>query len=86
MSGQSVQPAEEKIVRLDGGVTDVEVNSTRLGESEGEGPAGRHALVIVRTGTTVAPLPCIFAPPPRSRGVRVGKDDICKDTFASQRR
>jgi PAS domain S-box-containing protein len=36
MSGQSVPPAEEKIVRLDGGVTEVEVNSTRLDESEGE--------------------------------------------------
>jgi PAS domain S-box-containing protein len=36
MSGQSVPPAEEKIVRLDGVVTDVEVNSTRLEESAGE--------------------------------------------------
>jgi PAS domain S-box-containing protein len=36
MSGQSVPPAEEKIVRLDGGVTDVEVNSTRLEDSAGE--------------------------------------------------
>ena len=29
MAGESVPPAEEKIVRLDGGVTDVEVNSTQ---------------------------------------------------------
>ena len=36
MAGESVPPAEEKIVRLDGGVTDVEVNSTRLDESPGE--------------------------------------------------
>jgi PAS domain S-box-containing protein len=36
MSGQAVPPAEEKIVRLDGVVTDVEVNSTRLEESAGE--------------------------------------------------
>jgi PAS domain S-box-containing protein len=43
MSGQSVPPAEEKIVRLDGVVTDVEVNSTRLEES-----AGAAIQVIVR--------------------------------------
>jgi PAS domain S-box-containing protein len=36
LAGESVPPAEEKIVRLDGGVTDVEVNSTRLDESPGE--------------------------------------------------
>jgi PAS domain S-box-containing protein len=36
MAGESVPPAEEKIVRMDGGVTDVEVNSTRLDESPGE--------------------------------------------------
>jgi PAS domain S-box-containing protein len=36
LSGHSVPPAEEKIVRLDGGVTDVEVNSTRLEEAEGD--------------------------------------------------
>jgi PAS domain S-box-containing protein len=36
MAGRSVPPAEEKIVRLDGVVTDVEVNSTRLEESAGE--------------------------------------------------
>jgi PAS domain S-box-containing protein len=36
MAGESVPPAEEKIVRLDGGVTDVEVNSARLEESPGE--------------------------------------------------
>ena len=36
MAGESVAPAEEKIVRLDGGVTDVEVNSTRLGDTAGE--------------------------------------------------
>src|SRR5258706_10001036 len=35
MAGLAVPPAEEKIVRLDGGVTEVEVNSTRL-EAEGE--------------------------------------------------
>jgi PAS domain S-box-containing protein len=35
-SGQTVPPAEEQIVRLDGAVTDVEVNSTRLEEAEGE--------------------------------------------------
>ncbi len=34
LSGESVPPAEEKIVRRDGGVTDVEVNSTRLERSE----------------------------------------------------
>ena len=43
MSGQSVPPAEEKIVRLDGVVTDVEVNSTRLDD-----PAGPAIQVIVR--------------------------------------
>src|SRR5215207_645551 len=43
MSGQSVPPAEEKIVRLDGVVTDVEVNSTRLEE-----PTGPAFQVIVR--------------------------------------
>jgi PAS domain S-box-containing protein len=36
MAGESVPPAEEKIVRLDGLVRDVEVNSTRLEESPGE--------------------------------------------------
>jgi PAS domain S-box-containing protein len=36
MAGESVPPAEEKIIRLDGAVTDVEVNSTRLDESPGE--------------------------------------------------
>jgi PAS domain S-box-containing protein len=36
MSGRTVPPAEEKIVRLDGAVTDVEVNSTRLDEAAGE--------------------------------------------------
>jgi PAS domain S-box-containing protein len=35
MSGQSTPPAEMKIVRLDGVVTDVEVNSTRVEESTG---------------------------------------------------
>jgi PAS domain S-box-containing protein len=44
MSGQAVPPAEEKIVRLDGGVTEVEVNSTRL-EAEGKGEV---IQVIVR--------------------------------------
>ena len=43
MAGESVPPAEEKIVRLDGAVTDVEVNSTRLDE-----PAGPAIQVIVR--------------------------------------
>ena len=42
-AGQSVPPAEEKIVRLDGGVTDVEVNSTRLDD-----PDGPVIQVIVR--------------------------------------
>jgi PAS domain S-box-containing protein len=42
MAGESVPPAEEKIVRLDGGVTEVEVNSTRLE------PAGEVIQVIVR--------------------------------------
>jgi PAS domain S-box-containing protein len=43
MAGRSVPPAEEKIVRLDGAVTDVEVNSIRLEE------AGEPAIqVIVR--------------------------------------
>jgi len=36
MAGEPVLPAEEKIVRLDGGIRDVEVNSTRLEESPGE--------------------------------------------------
>ena len=36
MSGQVMPPAEERIVRLDGAVTDVEVNSARLEESAGE--------------------------------------------------
>src|SRR6185295_17791203 len=36
MAGQSVPPAEEKIVRLDGRVTDVEVNSTRLDDPDGD--------------------------------------------------
>jgi PAS domain S-box-containing protein len=35
-AGLAVPPAEEKIVRLDGGITDVEVNTTRLGESAAE--------------------------------------------------
>ena len=43
MSGESVPPAEEQIVRLDGVVTDVEVNSTRIDE-----PAGPAIQVIVR--------------------------------------
>jgi PAS domain S-box-containing protein len=43
MAGRSVPPAEEKIVRLDGVVTDVEVNSTRLDD-----PAGEAIQVIVR--------------------------------------
>jgi PAS domain S-box-containing protein len=43
ISGQSVPPAEEKIVRLDGAVTDVEVNSTRVEE-----PGGPAIQVIVR--------------------------------------
>jgi PAS domain S-box-containing protein len=43
MSGESVPPAEEQIVRLDGTVTDVEVNSTRIEE-----PAGPAIQVIVR--------------------------------------
>jgi PAS domain S-box-containing protein len=43
ISGHSVPPAEEKIVRLDGGITDVEVNSTRLDE-----PDGDSLQVIVR--------------------------------------
>jgi len=42
MSGQPVPPAEEKIVRLDGAVTEVEVNSTRLE------PDGEVIQVIVR--------------------------------------
>jgi PAS domain S-box-containing protein len=36
MSGQPVPPAEERIVRLDGVVTEVEVNSTRLDDVAGE--------------------------------------------------
>jgi PAS domain S-box-containing protein len=43
MSGRAVPPAEEKIIRLDGVVTDVEVNSIRLDE-----PAGPAIQVIVR--------------------------------------
>jgi PAS domain S-box-containing protein len=43
MAGRSVPPAEEKIVRLDGGVTDVEVNSTRL-----ELHGGPSIQVIIR--------------------------------------
>jgi PAS domain S-box-containing protein len=43
MSGESVPPAEEQIVRLDGAVTDVEVNSTRIDE-----PTGPAIQVIVR--------------------------------------
>ena len=42
-AGESVLPAEEKIVRLDGSVADVEVNSTRLDE-----PGGPAIQVIVR--------------------------------------
>lgn len=36
MSGQPVPPAEERIVRLDGEVIDVEVNSTRVEDADGE--------------------------------------------------
>jgi len=36
MSGQPVPPAEERIVRVDGEVTDVEVNSTRVEDDDGE--------------------------------------------------
>jgi PAS domain S-box-containing protein len=43
MSGESVPPAEEQIVRLDAAVTDVEVNSTRIDE-----PTGPAIQVIVR--------------------------------------
>ena len=43
MSGRAVPPAEEQIVRLDGLVTDVEVNSTLVEE-----PGGRAIQVIVR--------------------------------------
>jgi len=43
MAGRPVPPAEETIVRLDGGVTDVEVNSTRL-----EGHGGPSIQVIIR--------------------------------------
>jgi PAS domain S-box-containing protein len=43
LSGRSIPPAEVKIVRFDGRVTDVEVNSTRLEE-----PAGDLFQVIVR--------------------------------------
>jgi PAS domain S-box-containing protein len=43
LSGESVPPAEEQIVRLDGVVTDVEVNSARIDE-----PAGPAIQVIVR--------------------------------------
>ncbi|HEY2908574.1 MAG TPA: PAS domain S-box protein [Vicinamibacterales bacterium] len=43
LAGRSVPPAEEKITRLDGIVTDVEVNSTRVEE-----PAGPAVQVIVR--------------------------------------
>ncbi len=43
LAGRSVPPAEEKIVRLDGVVTDVEVNSTRVDE-----PGGPAVQVIVR--------------------------------------
>ena len=43
MAGQSVPRAEGKIVRLDGVVTDVEVDSTRLDE-----PAGDAIQLIVR--------------------------------------
>ena len=35
LAGESVPPAEEKLVRLDGTVTDVEVNSIRIDESTG---------------------------------------------------
>ena len=35
-SGQAVPPAEERIVRLDGDVIDVEVNSTRVEDGDGE--------------------------------------------------
>jgi len=35
LAGQEVPPAEEKIVRLDGGVTDVEVNSTLVEDRDG---------------------------------------------------
>ncbi|HET7695631.1 MAG TPA: PAS domain S-box protein [Vicinamibacterales bacterium] len=43
LAGHAVPPAEEKIVRLDGAVTDVEVNSIRLDE-----PDGPAIQVIVR--------------------------------------
>jgi PAS domain S-box-containing protein len=36
LAGVPVPPAEEKIIRFDGGVTDVEVNSTRVDESDGQ--------------------------------------------------
>ena len=53
MAGQSVPPAEEKIVRLDGVVTDVEVNSTRLdepGERSHPGDRARHLGAQARRG------------------------------------
>jgi PAS domain S-box-containing protein len=43
MAGESVPPAEEKLVRLDGTVMDVEVNSTRV-----DGPDGPAIQVIMR--------------------------------------
>lgn len=43
LAGQIVPPAEEKIVRLDGAVTDVEVNSTLLEDRD-----GKAIQVIVR--------------------------------------
>jgi two-component system, NarL family, sensor histidine kinase UhpB len=48
MSGQTVAPFEEQIVRLDGGVTDVEVTLTRLDDSE-HSPASISTPVIVFT-------------------------------------
>ena len=36
LRGERVPPFEERIVRLDGGVTDVEVSSTLLGDAEGD--------------------------------------------------
>lgn len=43
LAGESVPSAEERIIRLDGGVTDVEVNSVRLEE-----PGGDAIQVILR--------------------------------------
>ena len=43
LAGETMPPAEEKLVRLDGTVTDVEVNSVRVDE-----PSGPAIQVIVR--------------------------------------